>query len=167
MNRAIPVLVRLACYGLFALLLGALSTWPDYRYRPDDVAIIKLSLSHAAERVKPCVTLTPAEVAELAPNMRVAERCERERLPLTLELDIDGQPLVRLEAPPSGLWNDGPASVYESFELPPGARTLTARLRDSARSSGWDYESTGHVVLEVGRYTTVTFAAENGGFEFR
>lgn len=167
MSRALPVVVQVVCYALFAAFLGALSAWPEYRYRPDDVAIVKLSLSHAADRVKPCVTLTPQEVAALAPNMRQAERCERERLPLTVELEIDGQTLARIEASPSGLWNDGPASVYESFEVLPGSRTITARLRDSARADGWDYDTTEQVVFEAGRYTTVTFAAENGGFEFR
>lgn len=167
MGKSLRIVVQVVCYALFAALLGALATWPEYRYRPADVAIVKLSLSHAADRVKPCVTLTPQEVAELAPNMRQAQRCERERLPLTVELDIDGQTFVSLEAQPSGLWNDGPASVYRSFEVPPGAYTMTAKLRDTARSGGWDYSTTEQVLLEAGRYTTVTFAADIGGFVIR
>lgn len=161
------MVAQIAAYGLFAALIAAFSAWPAYQYRPGDVAAIKLSLSHAANRVEPCVTLTPQEVAELAPNMRQAERCGRERLPLTIELEIDGEILVRLEAPPSGLWNDGPASVYETLEVPPGEHTVTARLRDSARSDGWDFSATTSASLEPGRYFTVTFAPENGGFAFR
>lgn len=167
MNSGLKYLSQVLCFGLFAAFVAVLSVWPSYDYRPADAAIVKLSLSHAADRTRPCVTLTPQEVAELAPNMRQAERCERERLPLTVELDIDGQTIVRIEASPSGLWNDGPASVYETFEVMPGAYTMTARLRDSARADGWDYSATESVVFEAGRYFTVTFAAENGGFEFR
>lgn len=167
MNSAIKMVVQVAAYAAFAALIGALSAWPAYEYRPADVTVVKLSLSHAANRVEPCVTLTPKEVAELAPNMRQAQRCGRERLPLTIELEIDGQLLLRLEAPPSGLWNDGPASVYETFEVLPGEHTVTARLRDSARVNGWDFSATTRATFEPGRYFTVTFAPENGGFEFR
>lgn len=167
MTEGLKYVSRVLCFALFAVFVAVLSVWPPYEYRPADTAVVKLSLSHAAERTRPCVTLTPQEVAELAPNMRQVQRCERERLPLTVELDLDGRTLVRIEAPPSGLWNDGPASVYETFAVTPGAYTLTARLRDSARPDGWDYSATENVVFEAGRYFTVTFAAEDGGFEFR
>ena len=167
MSRTLPIVVQALCYALLAVVLGALSAWPEYRYQSEAVAIVKLSLSHPAERVEPCVTLTPREVAELAPNMRQAQRCGRERLPLTVELDIDGETLARIEAQPSGLWNDGPASVYRSFEVPPGTHTMTARLRDTARADGWDYSTTAEVLFEAERYTTVTFAADSGGFVIR
>lgn len=167
MRSAVKYLVQVLSFGLFAVFVAVLSASPAYEYRPAELAIVKLSLSHAAARTKPCVVLTPKEVAELAPNMRQAERCERERLPVTVELDIDGQMLVHVVAPPSGLWNDGPASIYETLEVTPGAHTMTARLRDTARAEGWDYSHTQHVVFEAGRYFTVTFAAENGGFTFR
>ena len=99
--------------------------------------------------------------------MRRTETCERERLPLILELDIDGETLLNLQAEPSGLWNDGPASIYERFEVAPGAHTITARLRDTARTEGWDYVSTETLELRPGRYFTITFKPENGGFNFR
>ena len=44
---------------------------------------------------------------------------------------------------------------------------MTARLRDSDRSEGWDYEQTENVTIEAGRYFTVTFRANAGGFDFR
>jgi hypothetical protein len=131
------------------------------------MASVKLSLSHAAELVAPCVQLTPEQIAELAANMRRTEACERERLPLILELDVDGEVLISLTAQPSGLWNDGPASIYERFELEPGSHRISVRLRDSARSTGWDYELTEDVVLEPGRYFSVTFKQATGGFRFR
>ena len=126
-----------------------------------------MSLSHAAERVEPCVQLTQEEIAELAANMRRTETCERERLPLVLEVDIDGETVVGIEAEPSGLWNDGPASIYERFEVAPGEHVVAARLRDTARTNGWDYETTETVDLLPGRYFTITFRSENGGFNFR
>jgi len=154
-------------YIVFALLLAYFATMPPYRYAEPAMASVKVSLSHAAARVKPCVQLTPEQIAEFAANMRRTESCERERLPLELELDIDGKSVLRLTAAPTGLWNDGPASVYERFDVAPGPHRVTARIRDTARTEGWDYERSDTVTLEAGRYFTVTFKADNGGFSFR
>lgn len=154
-------------YLAFALLLGYFATMPPYRYADLDMASVKVSLSHAAARVKPCVQLTPEQIAEFAANMRRTESCERERLPLELEFEIDGNPVLRLTAEPTGLWNDGPASVYERFDVEPGTHRVTARMRDTARTEGWDYERSETVTLEAGRYFTVTFKPDNGGFSFR
>jgi hypothetical protein len=160
-------LIQAAAYAAFAFVVGYLSFWPRYDYASSEVAIVKLSLSHATERVAPCVQLTPQEIAELAPNMRRTQSCERQRLPLLLQLDVDGKTEFELHSAPTGLWEDGPASVYERFELPPGTHTITMRMRDSARVNTWDYTHSEDVVLEAGRYLTITFRAENGGFRIR
>lgn len=167
MHKSLRIAVQVILYAGFAAFLGWLSASPAYEYAAADRATVKLSLSHAANRVKPCVRLTPGEIAELAPNMRRPEKCERERLPLTVELEVDSEIAVRIVAEPSGLWRDGPASVYERFELMPGTHTITARLRDSGRPDGWDYAHSEKVTLQAGRYFTVTFRAESGGFSFR
>lgn len=161
------ILLQALAFAACAAVVGYLSASPAYHYADPGSATIKLSLSHAANRVKPCVKLTPKQIADLAPNMRRPETCERQRLPLAVELDIDGETVASIEAPPSGLWNDGPASVYERFDVDPGTHTLTARLRDSDRPDGWDYTHTEDVTLDAGRYFTVTFRAETGGFRFR
>lgn len=167
MDKIFGVGLRIALLALFAVFIGYFSASPGYEYASADRASVKLSLSHATNRAQPCVTLTPKEISELAPNMRQAQRCERERLPLTVELDVDGNTVIRLVAPPSGLWSDGPASIYETFELAAGQHRITARLRDTARADGWDYSHTEDVNLEVARYFTVTFRAKSGGFNFR
>jgi hypothetical protein len=154
-------------YAAFGAIVGYLSFWPRYQYASPDLAAVKLSLSHATERVVPCVQLTPQEIADLPPNMRRTQSCERQRLPLVLQLEVNGEIAYALEAAPSGLWEDGPASVYERFELAPGSHSITVRMRDSAQADAWDYTHTEDVVLEAGRYLTITFRAENGGFSFR
>ncbi len=163
MSRVVQVLL----YGVFAAFVGYFSIAPSYRYADAGLATLKLSLSHAADRVVECVKLTPDQINERARRGEPLNECERERLPLTVELDVDGETVLRVTAAPSGLWNDGPASVYERIEIDPGPHTITARLRDSARHEGWDYEHTETVVLEPARYFTVTFRAETGGFAYR
>ncbi len=163
MNKVVQVLL----YAAFAAIVGYLSLSPGYRYAEPTLASIKLSLSHAAARVEDCVKLTPQQINERAMAGEPLNECARERLPLTVELDIDGAPVLRVNATPSGLWNDGPASVYERLSIEPGMHTITARLRDTARTDGWDYEYSEQVMLESGRYFTITFRAETGGFTFR
>jgi hypothetical protein len=158
---------QLLLYAAFAVVVGYLSVMPRYPYADPSVATIKLSLSHAADRVRECVRLTPDEINARAQRGESLNDCERERLPLTVEIDIDGTTVLHVSAEPSGLWSDGPASVYERFDVAAGRRTITARLRDSARDSGWDYEHTETVELRPGRYFTVRFRAETGGFAFR
>ncbi|MDX1508617.1 MAG: hypothetical protein R3358_10080 [Woeseiaceae bacterium] len=167
MTRLLRYAVQAACYAALAALMAWLSVSPVYEYAASDVAIIKVSFSHAAQRVTPCVQLTPEQIAALPPNRRRPAKCERERLPLRFELDVDGDTLLVIDRVPSGLWNDGPASIYESFELEPGSYDIAVRLRDSGPGQGWDYTARENVRLTAGRYTTITFRAESGGFEFR
>lgn len=167
MHDALRYILQAIAYAAFAFAVGYLSFWPRYDYASPASATVKLSLSHATERVEPCVQLTPQQIAELAPNMRRSQSCERKRVPLLLELDLDGEMVMQLQAAPSGLWGDGPASIYERFDLVPGTHAITVRLRDSAQVDTWDYTHTEDVVLEAGRYLTITFKAENGGFRIR
>lgn len=160
-------LVQALLYTAFAVGVGYFSIAPDYRYADPELATIKLSLSHAANRVKECVKLTPEQINARALKGEPLNECERERLPLVVELDVDGETILALAVAPSGFWNDGPAAVYERIEVDAGTHRISARLRDSARTEGWDYEHTETVDLEPGRYFTVTFRAETGGFAYR
>ena len=154
-------------YVIFAAFVGYLSIAPAYQYADPELAVVKLSLSHAAERVDECVKLTPDEINERALKGESLSDCGRERRPLLVEVDVDGETVIAVTAEPSGLWRDGPASVYERIAVSAGAHTISVRLRDSARDTGWDYELNEKVDLAAGRYLTITFRADNGGFEFR
>jgi hypothetical protein len=163
MSRVVQVLL----YAALAAFIGYFSVAPPYRYANPELASVKLSLSHAANRIKDCVRLTPDQINARARRGELLNECERERLPLSVEIEMDGEIVLTLTAAPSGLWNDGPASVYERFDVAAGKHTITARLRDSDRIAGWDYEHTESVELSPGRYFTIRFRAETGGFAFR
>jgi len=167
MMLALRALGQAVVFAAFIALLGYFATMPAYHYADPDRAAIKLSLSHATQRVKPCVPLSQEQIAELAANMRRTEACERARQPLVLELDFDGRTVRSVTANPSGLWDDGPASVYERIPVPAGKHTVAVRLRDSGRSEGWDHAASRAVDMAPGRYLTITFRSETGEFTFR
>ena len=119
-------------YLLFAAVIGTLADSPTYRRFPDGQALIKLSFSHGAAPKIPCKTLTREELNALPPNMRRATRCERERLPVLVELDLDGEPLYRASVAPSGLAKDGPSRVYRRFVVPAGESTHSSHVSATA-----------------------------------
>ena len=90
MNRILPWAGQFLLYGVFAAVIGVFSAWPAYQPLPPDRAVLKVSFIHHGQRVAECRALSPAELAKLAPNMRTAMKCERERSPVTIEVDLDG-----------------------------------------------------------------------------
>lgn len=167
MASAARFLGQAVLYGLVAVFLGYFSADPPYVHFPPDQAMIRLSFAHGAERRGECRQLTAEELQRLAPNMRVPTVCPRERLPVFVELELDGELLYRAELPPTGLNSDGPSRAYESFAVQPGRHTLAVRLRDTARTDGFDYDRVAEVELAPRQHLVIDFRADIGGFVFR
>jgi hypothetical protein len=153
-------------YAAFAALLGFFATAPAYDPVDPGMAMVKLSFIHVGQRKGECRRLSPEELAQLPPNMRQPLDCPRERLPVTVEIDLDGRLLLRREIPASGLAHDRASSVYRKFTVAPGRHRLAARLRDSARAEGFDYERAADIELKPRQNFVVDFRAEAGGFTF-
>ncbi len=155
-----------ALYVPFMAAIGYFSTQPAYRHLPPDQAIIRLSLSHAAQRKAACHERTPAELAKLPPNMRAPLDCPRERAPITVELELDGVLVAQVEAAPTGLTRDGAATIYRRLPVAAGRHRIVARLRDGA-GSDFNYVREAELELRPGRVLVIDFHASGGGFELR
>jgi hypothetical protein len=153
-------------YGLICLLIGYFANAPTYTRVPADLALLKLSFAHGARSRGECRRLSREELENLAPNMRKPVVCPRERLPVAVELEVDGRVLYAATLPPTGLSGDGPSRAYERFVLPAGRHRVVARLRDSARAEGFDYVSDREIELAPGQSLAIDFAAVSGGFRF-
>ena len=92
--------------------------------------------------------------------------CPRARVPLLVELLVDGEIVFQAFLPPSGLAGDGTSTAYQRFVVAPGRRLVTARLRDSRRREGFDYEHEETVELSAGQNLVIDFRADTGGFRF-
>ena len=154
-------------YAAFAAFIGYFSTSPPYRHLAPDQALIKLSFSHHGQRVAECHQRTPAELAKLPPNMRAAEDCPRERSPVRVEIDLDGAPLYRHEATPSGLRSDGASTVYQRFPVQAGEHRLAVRLSDTVREPGFNFVRERTLTLAPSQVLVVDFSAEKGGVIFQ
>lgn len=166
MPRPLAYLGQAAVYGVIALGIGYFSARPLYERFPADRAEIVVSFSHTGERVTPCRKLSREEIAALAANMRRSEVCPRERRPLDLEVRLGDRPLYAARLQPTGISRDGASQVHARFAVPAGRQRLTARLRDSARKVGFDYEAEAMIDLRPLQRFVVDFRSELGGFRF-
>jgi len=168
--RTWPAPVRYAgqfvAYAAMAAFVGYFATQPMFTYLEPDQALLKLSFIHAGQPLVACRHYTSAELAKTSVNRRRATDCARGRWPVTVELDLDGQPLYRGTHEPAGLWDDGPSSVYARFEVPAGRHRLDARLRDNGEHQGFAYTGSEVVDFVPGQNFVVDFSAADGGFVF-
>lgn len=144
-------------YAVFAAAIGVFSQWPVYRHLAPNRALVKLSFSHQGERLGECIEQSLEELARLSPNMRAPTRCPRERAPVTVEVDIDGVLAHRQIAQPSGLSRDGAAVVYQRLEVAAGKHHIAVRLKDNARSEGFDYALAQDVTLSPAEILVIDF----------
>jgi hypothetical protein len=156
-----------AVFAAVAAGIGFLSALPVYHQVPDDMAQIKLSFRHGGRRVEDCRKLTPEEIAKLPPQERRPNTCDRERLPVAVRIDVDGQTLYEEVLHPTGLSNDGPSETYRKFLVTAGPHTVSAYLRDSGREEGYDFERSVDIDFQPHQSLAVDFKADQGGFLFR
>jgi hypothetical protein len=120
-------------YALFALVVGYFATQPAYTHLDPDKALIKLSFSHAGAHREECRQLTQEELNRLPPNMRRPMDCPRERRPLLVELELDGEILYRpprrgLRLREIGRGHAGAAAEF-CYRLPAGIRRIPVSVR--------------------------------------
>jgi hypothetical protein len=166
MIKPFRLLGQAIAYAIFAGVIGYFATSPAYTHLDPGLALIKLSFSHAGRHKGECRQLSPEELAKLPPNMRRPLDCPRERLPLQVEIVLDGELLYRGELPPSGLAGDGASMAYQKFPVAPGKHHLAARLRDSDRPTGYDYEKEAEITLRPRQNFVIDFRPALGGFQF-
>jgi hypothetical protein len=166
-----PSVLRYFGQGLFyaaaAGVTGYFAANPIYHQIPRGQAQIKLALQHGGVRVEDCHKLTTEELSKLPSTERRASNCSRERVPLTISLIIDGKPIYDAVLQPTGLSRDGISKAYQKFLVPAGKHVIEARLRDSKRTAGFDYEQRLETELKPWQNLAIDFKAEQGGFLFR
>ena len=158
---------QVVLFILFGLMLGYFSNSPSYTYHDHEMALIMVSFSHGSERKEECRRFTPEEIAALAPNMRRPMDCSRERVPVYVEIILDGHSILSKSYNPTGLSKDGSASIYERITVKPGAHQLIAKLRDSKRQEGFDYESDISIDIEPKQLFVIDFRKDLNGFNFK
>ncbi len=166
MKQVLRFAAQLALYAPLMALIGYFSTAPRFSPIGPGEALLRLSFIHAAQTKAPCRERSAAELEKLAPNMRAPLDCPRERAVMLVELELDGDVLLRRELSPAGLRRDGNATVYYRLPLPAGRHRVVARLRDRPEGD-FNYVHEETVDLGAGRVMLIDFVPDQGGFVFR
>ena len=166
MKPAVRWALQMPLYAAFAAALGWFSTSPAFEPIAPGHALIRISLNHAGQRKAACHVRTPEELAKLAPNMRAAEDCPRERAPVRVQVELDGKPVADIVATPAGLSRDGASIAYRRIAVPAGEHRLRVRLADDAAGT-FDRVRDETVSLAPGRVLVVDFAPAMGGILLR
>lgn len=167
MIGSIRIAAQIALLTAIFAAVAVFADWPRYRQIEVQSAIVKLSFTHGSNRKAECRKRTAEELAKLPPNMRNPLECPRKRGAVYVELDLDGRTIYRALLPPSGISGDGPARVYQRFIVSAGPHAVGVRMRDTARSEGFDFSKTGNVVLAPEQNFIIDFRPEADGFVFR
>jgi hypothetical protein len=157
---------RCVVYALAAAGIGWFSAAPAYRAFPDDTAEVRLSFSRAGEHTAECRRLTPEEIAALPPNMRRPLDCPRSRVPVRVELLLDGERLYEASVPPSGLADDGNSVVYRKFTVTPGRHTLRVRMNDTRSEQSFPFDQEHDFEIAPGEILVVDFDKIENSFVF-
>lgn len=153
-------------YAAFIGVIGYFSTSPAYVHFPADQALIRLSLRHAGALKDKCRERSDAELAQLAPNMRMRLDCSRGRSPVRVQLEIDGRILYQETLQPSGLSHDGASTVYRRIPVSVGQHTLVASLNDNG-GTGPSYTNKTTLTLQPAQVLVIDFKAGADGFLFK
>ncbi|MCF8199746.1 MAG: hypothetical protein K9J42_13335 [Sulfuritalea sp.] len=165
MAKPAAIVGQIILYGAFAAFIGYFATSPTYQQIPDDVALIKLSMSHLGGRE--CRKRTPEELAALPPNMRAPMLCPRGRSDIKLVLELDGKPMFETMMHPTGLSGDGISTVYKRFEVKAGTYQLSAKMNDNLINPGFNHVKEAKVTLKPAQVLVIDFNPDKGGLFFQ
>ena len=161
MARVVNYGLQAVCYGAFIAVVGYFATSPPYEHLPAGEALVKLTFQHAGQRKEACKERSPEELARLAPNMRAATVCPRERAPVEVAIEMDGKPLFAVVTPPTGLTRDGASTVYRRAAIPAGEHRFVARMKDAV-ACDFGHIGSRTIDLKPGRILVIDFDAKDG-----
>lgn len=156
-----------ALYALFAAFVAFFSSAPRHAPLGPGEALLRLSFSQPGKLVGECRRLDAEELAALEPTMRVLEDCPRERSPIEVRIEVDGDTVLDASFAPSGIRRDGAASAYRRIPLAAGAHRLRVSVRDDLRPTATPYVRDTTVELAAGEVVLIDFAADRGGVLIR
>lgn len=167
MNTVLRYLGQAVAYGLFIAFIGFFSTSPAYTHVPPGHALIKFTFTQPGKRLAACVERSREELAKLPPQLRKPTKCPRERSPISVVLEMDGETVYQAQIKAKGLAQDLPSPVYERFIVPAGEHTFRVRMRDDVKTTeGYNHFGEKTMVLAPLQTVVIDFDKARSEFTF-
>jgi len=149
-------------YGLFFAFIGYFADQPEFVNLSPDKAQVKLAVRHSGKLLGECIQLDETSLQQLAPNMRIARICPRERSPVKVEFALDEKVIFVNSIEPAGLHNDGISALYEHFNIKAGSIHVSIKLDDDINSEGYSHRFERDFLLTPAQILVIEF---NNGFK--
>jgi hypothetical protein len=164
MLKPAAIVGQIILYGAFAAFVGYFATSPTYKQIPDDVSLIKLSMSHLGGRE--CRKRTPEELEKMPKNMRAPLDCPRGRSDIKIVVELDDKPYFETTMHPTGLSKDGISTVYKRFEIKSGTYKLSVKMNDNLVNPGFNHVKEAQVTIKPAQVLVIDFNPDKGGLFF-
>ncbi len=151
-------------YAAIIAFVGYFATSPSYTRVEEGFASVKLSMRYTGQIMGECRIRSEEELQSLAPNMRQAKVCPRERSSVEFQFLMDGEEYYHQVVEPSGLNKDGRANLYHRFTIPAGEHEITARLKDHKELADYNYVETTYIDLKSGAILVIDFDPDEKKF---
>ena len=161
-NKLIRYPLQALNYTLFMAMTWYLSAAPPFEHLAKDQAVVTLTFAHVGQHIEACHKLSQEELNKLPPNMRKLEECGRERSPVQIEVEMDGQPIFSEKAEPPGIYNDGSISIFISKRVPVGPHQFSIKMNDSIHVEGFNFNYEESVELEPAQLLVIGFNTSEG-----
>lgn len=135
-----------------------------YQFHPKNSAAFIFSIKHMGKRVVPCEKKSREELAKLPYRERRPMDCPPDRLPIYVQVFVDGEKKVERVVAPGGLRDDGPSIVYVRYLLKPGPHQIKVRMSDTGKADAIDYVFDGTIELKAGQVSVMDFDDRQGSF---
>ncbi len=161
-NKPIRFLLQAFNYAVFMAIVWYFATSPSISIIDEDEAVITIAFSHAGQLREPCRRLSQEELNQLAPNMRKIEDCPRERSPVTIAVELDGEPFYDASLSPPGLFDDGGVDVFHRAKVQAGEHRLRLKMKDSIRVEGFNHSTEQQVSIQPSHILLIGFESDRG-----
>jgi hypothetical protein len=161
-NKPLRFLLQAINYSVFMSLVWYFASAPAVRLIAEDEAKLTIAFAHAGQLREPCRMLSQEELNKLAPNMRKLDDCPRERSPVTIRAELDGDIVYDVSLPPPGLFGDGGVDVFYSAKIPAGDHQLSLKMNDSVLIEGFNHQFDQAVTIEPKQILLVSFNQKQG-----
>lgn len=106
--------------------------------------------------------LTKEELAKRLPHMRAQVNVTRERVPVRLRVQVDGQTVFDQSFQPKGLSKDGPSIAVARLPISPGRHEVHVELADTSDPKTWTKQWNETVEFQQSRNHVVLFDTKAG-----